>query len=76
MILGIQTATGVTQIKDVFGWERSGDKILIDCAKGQLTHDFTSLVLGVASDGFVRERIKPFLREDHVRIKDSDDNNY
>ena len=71
MILGIQTETGVKQIKDVTGWQRSGDSIVIDCAKGQLTYPFVSLVLGVASDGFIRSRSDKYLKEDYKPITDA-----
>ena len=71
MILGIQTETGVKQIKDVTGWKRSGDSIVIDCAKGQLTYPFASLVLGVASDGFIRSRSDKYLKEDYKPITDA-----
>ena len=71
MILGIQTETGVKQIKDVTGWKRSGDSIVIDCTKGQLTYPFVSLVLGVASDGFIRSRSSNYLKEDYKPITDA-----
>ena len=71
MILGIQTETGVKQIKDVTGWKRSGDSIVIDCAKGKLTYPFISLVLGVASDGFIRSRSDKYLKEEYKPITDA-----
>ena len=63
MILGIKTETGVNQIKNVTGWKRVDDLVFIDCDKGKLAYLFNDLVLGVASDGFKRERMKPFIKE-------------
>lgn len=63
MILGIKTKTGVTQIKNVIGWKKDGELVLIDCDKGLVAYLFKDLVLGVASDGFDRSRMKPFIKE-------------
>ena len=66
MILGIKTETGVTQIKNVIGWKRDGELVLIDCDKGIVAYLFNDLVLGVASDGFVKSRTKPFLIDGYI----------
>lgn len=70
MILGIKTETGVKQIPNVLGWKKDGNLIIIDCDKGVLTHNFENLVLGVASDGFVKSRLKPFLNEGYKNIEE------
>ena len=70
MILGIKTETGVKQIPNVLGWKKYGELILIDSDKGLLTELFENLVLGVASDGFVKSRLKPFLNEGYKNIEE------